>query len=570
LNLDRVEQIIPKFKIRDKRGFIVPLNPNPSQVLALKIMREAQQKGKPLWVIILKARRAGMSTLAEALLNCHCLTYPNARAKIIAHQRESAEALFEVARRMKESIPVRMPKGTKRVLVYPHKKGMSLLDHATAGSVSGGRGLSLSACHFSEASRFGGEAGSFTSLLPAVPYKEDTMVIVESTANGKIGDGQTFYEMWCDALEGRNEFVPIFIPWTIDPECTRDASEAEDAPVDEEEEELLAEGITLGQLAWRRMTMRMNCQGLPDLFRQEYPHSWQEAFIESGNPAFNRSERHWAAKNVVKPKSILMPIRHPNGTTAWRKDKKGLWVWETPQAGSKYYLGCDVARGGTDGKYQGDYSAICVWNGTTGEHAASFAERIGPEELADIIDIVGRYYNRAMVTVELTGGFGQWTQKILRDMYHYPNLYRWKGKDDAMPGKSPRPLLGWDTNYATRRMMFTAFRSALMDHRVIVRDERLVVQIESATYEEGYRWELEEGYDDLLVASMVAWIAREQYPPPRDTLGVKVLSTVMTDDDHAVSGAPKVRSGAGDLAHSLGRHLRQVMKAPTKSRLEGI
>ena len=54
-----------------------------------------------------------------------------------------------------------------------------------------------------------------TALLQCVPDEMNTFVCVESTANGV---GGYFYDMWHDAVAGRNDFTPIFMGWFIEPE----------------------------------------------------------------------------------------------------------------------------------------------------------------------------------------------------------------------------------------------------------------------------------------------------------------------------------------------------------------
>ena len=54
----------------------------------------------------------------------------------------------------------------------------------------------------------------FNGLLHGC-YTRETAVFIESTANGVTG---LFYDLWKGAVDGTNGFVPVFIPWYIDPE----------------------------------------------------------------------------------------------------------------------------------------------------------------------------------------------------------------------------------------------------------------------------------------------------------------------------------------------------------------
>src|SRR6202035_5728289 len=127
------------------------------------------------------------------------------------------------------------------------------------------------------------------------------------------------------------------------------------------------------------------------------------------------------------------------------------------------------------------YSSLTIFNGTTGDQAARLVGRIDPVQLADQIDMIARLYNNALVTIELTGGFGMWTQKTLRDIYHYSNLYRWHGgKDDSLPDKGVKQAMGWTTTYDSRKLLFSAFREALRYEKVRIYDPKLLTQIQSA------------------------------------------------------------------------------------------
>ena len=52
-------------------------------------------------------------------------------------------------------------------------------------------------------------------MTQAVPNKKGTAIFVESTANGVSG---IFYDLWKGAVDGTNGYVPVFIPWFMDPE----------------------------------------------------------------------------------------------------------------------------------------------------------------------------------------------------------------------------------------------------------------------------------------------------------------------------------------------------------------
>lgn len=550
--------LMQRFKIRDKAtGREMPFVLNQTQKLILDKLQELDEQSKPLWVICLKARQLGVSTLIEALLICHCLSEPSASVSIVAHDFKSARELFLCAKRMKDSLPMELPPGTQHVLEFPHSGSqVSRLKVATAGKGSSGRGQFHTALHLSEVGHYVDD-NAFLSLLPTVNYSPGSILILESTANGREGLGAAFYDYWNAAVDGRNDFLPIFIPWTYDKNYVRDPELAADAPIDEDEEELIKAGVTLAQLAWRRVTIETKCKGDVSFFEQEFPLTAEQSFMASGDPAFTKEELQRGRASIQKPilRGNIVPVPGSNASEAYFEpnSKTGFHFWQQPKPKLHYYIGADPARGVEDG----DFAAICIWEGETGEQAASYSEKINPSVLADVLNAVGRYYNRAMLNIELTGNSGIETQRILRDVYHYPNLYRWKGRDDKEASRRGMSF-GWETQFRSREMMFVSFREAVRSGVCLVRDERICAQMERATRSENYRWVVERGHDDLMMAALIGWIARVQYPPP-NVHGPRV--PILETKINRLGG----REVFSDLQFELQKHHRQVFRSKKKT-----
>ena len=416
---------------------------------------------------------------------------------------------------------------------------------------------------------------SFVSMLSAVSKGPDTMIFLESTANGREGPGEDFADYWDGAVRGDNDFVPIFLSWLDDPACVADPEEAEDAPADDLEKELMEHfGASLAQIAWMRRTKSTECRNLEQLFLQEYPHTPDVAFQVSGDPAFPRDELAYA-ESTVKDAVATGTLYRAGLRWEFKSDARGhLALWEYPNPRHKYYIGADAALGGEEG----DFAAYCIYNGTTGNVAARFAERIHPEQLADQLDMAGRWYHNAMVNIELTGNLGRWAQKLLRDSYMYPNVYRWKGKDDRMRGHHKSIALGFETTQATRRLLFDSFRYALRlglngePGGLSINDRVLMSQMSSATIKD-WSWDVRHGHDDVLMASMIAVLTCSQYPPPRFERGNKKPEEDRRQSLGTLS--PRVLAVAElnepmQLRNELKRYWDGVRKRPAKNRLAGV
>jgi len=531
MNLDRSRLLLSKLGIKDReRNVTVPFIFNPNQVKAHNIIKKHYEEHKNVRVIVVKARRVGMSSLFDGYGVCHCEARPQAHAMIVAHLKDVADkGLFRVPRDLSVALNDRFP-GIADVrtksIIYHHALGDSNLDIATAGSVGAGRGMTLTFLHLSECAQYPGQE-SFLSILPAVAKAPDTFIALESTAQGRTGIGETFYEYWNAANKtGRawNGFTPIFLSWLDDPACIRPDVEADDAPATDFEKDLMKKpyNATRGQIAWMRMVLEGECRGSELMFDQEYPVDATRAFVATGDPAFTSAEINYAVSTKRPPLMKGSFQRYGDGIKFLKNPKGKTLIWEYPQRGHWYYVGVDCARGieQETGRASGDFAAYVVFNGTTGDIAARFCDWVNPIEMADDVDKAGRYYNKAMMNIELTGNLGLWCQQVLRDKYMYPNWYIWKGKDDKMPGKSKSHAMGFETQGRSRDLLLATFRGKLHDGMknmpggLVLRDEELIRQMDLMTMATGMRWEIEHGHDDVFMACCFAVIAAVQYPPP--------------------------------------------------------
>ena len=549
---------------------------NPNQIICHNIIDQHYRKHGSIRVVILKARRVGMSSYIDGLATMHCLAKPQAHALIVAHLKDVADkGLFRVPRDLAVSLNDHIPGACDvrtRSIIFPHTKGASNLDIATAGSVGAGRGLTLSFLHLSEAASYPGQK-SFLSILPSVSKAPDTVIALESTAQGRTGIGETFYNYWNGANETGshwNGFTPIFLSWLDDPTCHRSAHEAEDAPATDLEKELMGKpfNASLSQIAWMRMVLEGECEGSELMFNQEYPHSADVAFVATGDPAFTANEIRYAMGTKEKPIKKGHLERQGKGSVFIENPRGRCLMYEQVKEKCTYYVGVDCARGieQDTGRATGDFASFMVLNGTTGDMAMQFSDWVNPIEMAKLVDASGRYYNNAMMIVELTGNLGLWCQQVLRDQYQYPNWYMWKGKDDKTWGKAKSPAMGWETTGRTRDLLLSTFRGKLHDGMknlpggLKIKDAEFCRQMDLMTMSTGMRWEVQHSHDDVFMAGCLAIIACSQYPP------TNILSFKGNTLDKDKSGNPALNKlkPQTDLAHALYRDQLEILKPEKK------
>lgn len=536
-----VERLVStRFSVRDRRenSRIVRFEPNRSQKRFLDLCQRVENEGRRHRYISVKCRRVGFSRIVEAIGVAYLYANEHFEARIMAHQDDTAIDLTNAAALMAHGLPTkpRIPydgeKEYKRIII-PRRRGPSILSRATAKSPGKGRGRGFNFGHFSECAYYP-EYAPFTAMLPTLATDTRTsFAVLESTGNGKVGVGAKFHEYWENAgdIDDRkdSEFIRFFVPYTENEWCRYDPNLlAEDIPIDDEERLLLKIGIDPWNIAWRRVTIQTEYAGIVEDFQQENPLNPAEAFIAQGQPAFAHDEIQYAHSHCMPPVFTGHLERStrdfdrvefvPASTHAT------ALIWKMPQANHEYCIGADAARGidlDRPNAPPGDYAAAIVIDMTTGECVAGSQTRLNPRELAEFLDKLGRFYctpelgteHFALMYIELTGNLGLEVQRRLREDYRYPRgrFARWRGKDDRV-FKTRSLAIGWETTTRTREMMFAAFRTALRERSVVIYWSVLAEQLGEATMQESC-WDVIRGHDDVLMAAMIAWMARVQNPP---------------------------------------------------------
>lgn len=309
-------------KIVSKAGELVPLDfaGRPGQVkLAVAIERQ-KAENRPVRIVLPKSRQFGGSTGIQGEMNKRATTTQRRKILTVAHRLDTAESLFAMGVTMWQNLPddMRPPMGGfinptrgAKIMHLGEKTGgvfgwpNSRMAIDTAEETEAGRGLTFTDLHLTEVAYWRDHKKAL-GLLNAVPDLPGTSVFLESTANGR----DWFFERVQAAANGTSEYELVFVGFHEDPDCVRafrtpDEREAfietigqpnatvwgshEKVGAMAEDEPWLVEtfGCTPEQLNYRRRAIVDKCEGKIELFRQEYPATWQEAFIGSGRQVFS-------------------------------------------------------------------------------------------------------------------------------------------------------------------------------------------------------------------------------------------------------------------------------------------
>lgn len=292
------------FRIRPKKpGRLILMKDNKGQRIFNKVWDDQEAAGKPVRIIILKARQIGFSTKTQQKLAWRVLTRPNVRAAVIAHDTKPAQEIFEMTSRFIENLPFAPRLDTSRRDEIQAAGGSKYTVY-TAGSPAVSRGISAHQVHLSEFAFYADPDSVYDALMQAIADEPGTAIVIESTANGMTN---LYYDLWKQAVAGENDFVPIFMPWWMHDEYRRDLTQKQALAIAEnlkDEEKTLVRRfkLSVNQLAWRRHTIRNKCRNNPTLFRQEYPSSPEEAFLHSGQPVFDLAAVQEAREKTEPPR----------------------------------------------------------------------------------------------------------------------------------------------------------------------------------------------------------------------------------------------------------------------------
>lgn len=504
MNINTKQYIEKYIKIRNKEGSIVDLKLNSPQQKLYDIIKEQKQAKKPVRIIILKARQMGFSTLTESILFKETVTKFNRRTGIITHLATATTNLFNMSKLMLDYLPDDMKPSVKKSnaqeLIFDNDNGTGLKSRIkcmTAGTSGVGRSDTFDNLHLSELAFWEGDVtATLTGLFQAVPNLPDTMIIIESTANGY----EKFKELWDQAVNGESDFIPLFVAWYELPEYSMPYSGFK---LTEEEEKLKAlYNLTNDQLEWRRWCIRNNCQGSVEQFHQEYPSSPDEAFISTGRCIFDKDAIIERLKYVPKPikqgyftyneelaqQNIMADIK-------WVNDKKGcIKIFKLPNMPqfTKYALGGDTA-----GETQGDFFSSDVVDAKSLEQVANLYMQTDEDLYAKQMYCLGKYYEWALIAVETN--FSTYPQKKLEEL-GYPNFYVRETVDRY--DKAVTKQFGFNTNRKTKPVILANLVELVRDYTDIFNDERTLREMLTMVKKENGKQEAEEGYHDDKVMSI--------------------------------------------------------------------
>lgn len=483
-------------KIADKEGNLVPFKLTDEQNYLVENLEHLN--------IISKSRQLGISVTTVALSIRECVVHPNTNCVLVSHNQTSTNAVFDKLKQQFYSLPdwIRpdLIQNNRQALTFVNGSSIVCM---TAGNKDVGRGSTYNGVvHLSEFAFWKDQERQLQSIMQAV--SSSATVIIESTSNGY----NTYSTLFMQAKRGENAFKPFFFNW-INGRALFEKQYKESVRLykaqhnkkmlteddyDEEEKELAKLGMTPEQAVWRRDKISISSL---DAFHVEYPSTPEESFLSTGSSVFDNAKvvkiQNAIAEQNIKPLTLSKVVGLPSILRSYFQNKS-FKVWSVPKVNEKYWIGVDTSEG-LGGKR--DYSTMFVMD-KQGKQVAEFRNnKIQPYEYADIVDAVGRWYNKALLTVEKASG-GHSVIERLRYEKHYMNMTKYKTYDEF---KRTVWHVGFDTNNKTKSIAVNDAREWFDKGLVDIQSNDLLEEMKTFVAEDNGSFNAVSGTHDDLVSA---------------------------------------------------------------------
>lgn len=533
--------------IKDKiSGQNVPFVLNRPQRRLLGVMEGQRTAGMPVRVILLKARQWGGSTLVQMYLAWHQLVrHEGWNSLICGHLHATSKSIKRMYNLLLRRYPRellgkedRLPRFAKlegQPNVYQIESRDCLVLTGSSRSEDAVRGYDIAMAHLSEVafwqtSTMHNPDDVVRSVCGSVALKPETVVVLESTANG-VGD--YFHDEWLRAQMGNSDKAPVFVPWHEIGIYTLpvDDPQALWQEMDEYEHTLWNDGCTLEQINWYHQKRRE--YRTHSLMMAEYPSNASEAFTTSGHNPFDREHLDRLEENCGLEPLLTGDIQADglSGEDAKRNihlvsASSGLLkVWELPEhhqpVKTRYMVVVDV--GGR--AESSDYSVIAVWRLRDSRRkdaiVAQWRGHIDHDQLAWKSMQLAKYYNDALLVIE-SNTLTNEAARAGESEYVLENLHRCYGNVyQRSHGK-----LGFHTNAKTKPKAVAALVAALRDGLYVERDREAVNEMRCYEDHNG-RYEARPGkHDDILMTRAIGLLLMQDKKvcndavPPSSSLAV--------------------------------------------------
>lgn len=540
-----------KTKGRDEREAesVIPFVLNRGQRKYLRTLYGMWEEGRPIRVILLKARQWGGSTLTQIFMMwiqlVHRKWWHSAICTQVENTANTVRGMFDTALRYYPYVlddeaagpmELRPYQGSvKTRIVSPRECCISV---GSAEKPESLRGLDFSMAHFSEVALFAATDGKkpedlIQSIVSGIPSVRDSLIVYESTAKGV---GNFFHREWLRAKRHDSAFTPVFVAWF---EIEMYSSPIDDyaefiAGLTEYELRLFEWGATLEAINWYK---NVKCKEIPAFWRRasEFPSNDIEAFQSTGRRFYNIDDVDRLRRGCIPPAMTAEVIADGihgsealSGITIKADPKGRLKVWELPDsirmANNRYVVVVDVNRGTSE---KADNGIICVldryWMKEPGGKPEVVAEWAGHLIMRHFVWVavqIAKLYHDAFLVIESntpesSGQSGFEMESVFDEIAeYYDNMYCRTPADQIVAGVPRR--WGFHTNRSSKYMVCTHQQKVLAEDMYIERSIDAVDEHDTFEVKENGSLGAVEGCRDdrHITRAIGVWICYNELKPP--------------------------------------------------------
>lgn len=461
------------------------------------------------YVLVLKSRQIGISTIVQAYCTWLCVFFDNAVIGIISKDGKEATDFARAIRAMVEKLPkwmgIDFDKKTEQsfILTNGSKLYVSPVNPNAPEKTLRGKAITFLVIDEAAFIKFMDEA--WTSMVSALSTnqmhaKKNNVpfgTVILSTPNKTVGPGKWFYENYQRAVSGDDIFKEFIIHW-------RDVKELAEDP------------------DW----YRTQCL----LFNNDQKKIQQELelkFLSTVGSFFDEQTSQILQEINVNP---IEKLKLFNGE-AWRFKK--------PIPGTHYIAGVDTAP-----EHGEDKSAISVFDYRTLEQVFEYQGKCKVLDFVRVVHVVAAQYPGTIV-IESNSYGNQVVEHMMRSEFSYM-IYKEKRNNKKIPGLQ--------TTAKTRPLMIDALYSIITEFPEIVKSKRLILELIGLISKPSGRVEADLGCnDDLALSSSLAFYVHKYDPVlmlGTNTVHGSLFKEIMELNDY---GIPQVNNST--IMQNVKKHI---------------
>ena len=433
------------------------------------------------YIVTLKSRQVGMSTLAQGFITWSVTFFENVIVGVLSRSGDEASDFNRKITNMIDSLPEWMKpeykKRTEQTFILENGCASYSTGVNPANPSSVFRGKSLSILILDEAAFVVNIQDAFTSCGPSLVKAQKSArecgnpyaTFIISTPNRTSGTGKFYFDMWQRANSGESIYKPVVLKWNMIKEFADDPNWYK------------TQCEILNNVEWR-IAQELNCEFI----------SGGDAFLPSKTIKDLQAAETEAIRDVNLDGAVL---------TQWKDIDRDRF----------YLIGVDTASAfGTDS------STIEVIDYIDCEQVAELKFKGRVDEFCPIIAKVATMYPNHLIIPEANSFGNQVCEYLTRRSDNF-NLYQTKERTPVLNSKArnkPKYRYGIYTNPKNRPLIMDALYTALTENPACIKSRNAILELIGLVNDKHGKVQAEEGeHDDLSMALAFCFYVREYDPP---------------------------------------------------------